>query len=75
MDESEIGHGVWGNLLVVSKLGCSPSMIDCGALHILIAGVDQGRDGWMLVVEQLLKGSCMPIASLRDGDWMRSVVR
>ena len=70
-DENGINHEVWGNLSVVLKLGCSPSRIGCGALHILIAGVDRDRGGWMLVEEQLLKASCMLIASLRDGDWMR----
>lgn len=70
-DENGINHEVWGNLLVVLKLGCSPSRTDCGALHILIAGVGRDRGEWMPVVEQLLKASCMLIVSLRDGDWMR----
>ena len=70
-DENEINHGGWGNLLVVSRRGCSPSRIDCGALRSLIDGVGRGLGGWMLVVEGRLRGNCMPIESLRGGGWRR----
>lgn len=58
-----------GNLLVVLMLECSQSMIDCGVRHIHFDGVGQGRGGWMLGVEELLKGNCRLIESLR-GDVM-----
>jgi len=70
VDESEIGHGVWGNLLVVLRRGCNPSKIGCGALRSLIGGVGLGRGGWTLVVEELLRGSCRLIESLK-GDGRR----
>jgi hypothetical protein len=70
-DENEIIHEVWGNLLVVLRWGCSPSMIDCGVLRSLIDGVGRGLGGWMLVVEGLLKGDCMLIENLRGGEWIQ----
>jgi hypothetical protein len=70
-DESEIDHGVWGNLLVVLRKGCSPSRIDCGALRSLIDGVGRDLGEWMLVVVGLLRGNCMLIESLRGGERRR----
>jgi len=70
-DENGINHGVWGNLLVVSRRGRSPSRIDCGALRSLIDGEGRGLGGWMLGVEGLLRGNCMLIENLRGGEWTR----
>ena len=70
-DENGINHEVWGNLLVVLKRGCSPSKTGCGALRSLIDGVDRGLGGWTLVVEELLRGSCRLIVSLRGDGWRR----
>jgi Na+-transporting NADH:ubiquinone oxidoreductase subunit NqrD len=69
--ENVINRGVWGNLLVVLKRECSPSMIDCGVLRSLIDGVGRGLGGWMLVVEGLLRGNCMLIENLTGGEWRR----
>jgi hypothetical protein len=69
--ESGINHGVWGNRLVVSRRGCSPSRIDCGVLRSLIDGVGRGLGGWTLVVEGLLRGNCMLIENLMGGGWRR----
>jgi hypothetical protein len=70
-DENGTNHVGWGNLLVVSRRGCSPSRIDCGVLRIPIDGVDRDRGGWMLVVEGLSRGSCMLIESLMGDGWRR----
>ena len=69
--ENEINHGVWDNLLVVLKRGCSPSKTGCGALRSLIDGVGRGLGEWTLVVEELLRGSCRLIESLRGDGWRR----
>jgi Na+-transporting NADH:ubiquinone oxidoreductase subunit NqrD len=69
--ENGINREVLGNLLVVLRRGCSPSRIDCGVPRSLIDGVGRGLGGWMLVVEGLLRESCMLIESLMGGGWMR----
>ena len=71
MGENGISREVLGNLLVVSRRGCSPSRTGYGALRSLIDGVGRGLGGWMLVVEGLLRGNCTLIENSMGGGWRR----